>query len=58
MVLLFMLLQKLYCVCTQEVVPASAVNTVRELFVPENRLQAVKAEAEALPSFEITKVTL
>jgi len=32
------------------------VNTVKELFVAENRLEAVRAEADALPSFEITKV--
>lgn len=29
---------------------------VHELFVPENKLDQVRAEAEALPSLEITKV--
>lgn len=42
----------------KEVVPSSAVQTVRELFVPENRVDAVRAEAEALPSFEMTELDL
>ena len=40
----------------QEVVPTSAVQAVKELFVPPAKVAAVKAEAEALPSMEITKV--
>ncbi|XP_069124381.1 bifunctional 3'-phosphoadenosine 5'-phosphosulfate synthase-like isoform X3 [Argopecten irradians] len=39
-----------------EVVPSSAVNTVHELFVPENQVEKVRAEAENLPSLEITKL--
>ncbi|XP_060077728.1 bifunctional 3'-phosphoadenosine 5'-phosphosulfate synthase-like [Ylistrum balloti] len=39
-----------------EVVPSSAVNTVHELFVPENKVETVRAEAENLPSLEITKL--
>ncbi|XP_052263475.1 bifunctional 3'-phosphoadenosine 5'-phosphosulfate synthase-like isoform X3 [Dreissena polymorpha] len=42
----------------KEVVPSSAVNNVRELFVPENRVAAVRAEAAALPSLDITEVDL
>ncbi|KAL4240703.1 Bifunctional 3'-phosphoadenosine 5'-phosphosulfate synthase 2 [Mactra antiquata] len=42
----------------KEVVPSTAVNNVKELFVPENRLDAVKAEAASLPSLEITKLDL
>ena len=40
----------------QEVVPVTAVQAVKELFVPPARVAAVKAEAEALPSLDITKV--
>ncbi|XP_033732217.1 bifunctional 3'-phosphoadenosine 5'-phosphosulfate synthase-like isoform X2 [Pecten maximus] len=39
-----------------EVVPTTAVNTVHELFVPENQVETVRAEAENLPSLEITKL--
>ena len=42
----------------QGVVPTTAVRTVKELFVPENRLEAAKAEAEALPCLEINTVKL
>ena len=45
------------CLCiSQAVVPSSAVQAVKELFVPSTRVAAVKAEAEALPSLDITKV--
>ena len=44
------------CFVTQGVVPQGAVNTVRELFVPESRKAEVQKEAETLPSVEITKV--
>ena len=42
----------------QEVVPSTAVHAVKELFVPSTRQSAVKAEAEALPSLDITKVNI
>ena len=40
----------------QGIVPQSASNAVKELFVPENEVQVAKAEAEKLPALEITKV--
>ena len=40
----------------QAVVPSSAVHAVKELFVPSTRVASVKAEAEALPALDITKV--
>lgn len=42
----------------QEVVPSGAVHSVRELFVPENHIEATKAEAEQLPALNINKVSL
>lgn len=36
--------------------PRGSVKDVLELFVPENKLQSARAEAETLPSIEITKV--
>ncbi|XP_041364915.1 bifunctional 3'-phosphoadenosine 5'-phosphosulfate synthase-like isoform X2 [Gigantopelta aegis] len=41
-----------------DIVPQSAINTVKELFVPENRVESVKAEACSLPSMEINKIDL
>ena len=38
-------------------IPASAVHTVKELFVPEDKLESVRKEAETLPSLEITEVS-
>lgn len=38
--------------------PHGSVKDVLELFVPENKLDSVRAEAEVLPSIEITKVSL
>lgn len=38
-------------------VPSGAVRNVRELFVPENRIEATKAEAEQLPALNINKVS-
>ncbi|KAM6347358.1 LOW QUALITY PROTEIN: bifunctional 3'-phosphoadenosine 5'-phosphosulfate synthase 2 [Alca torda] len=43
---------------TQNIVPRGSVRDVLELFVPENKLQSARAEAEALPSVEITKLDL
>ena len=40
----------------QGVVPESAVNIVKELFVPESGLDKAKAEIETLPAVEITKL--
>lgn len=41
----------------QNIVPHSSVKDILELFVPENKLNTVQAEAEMLPSVEITKVS-
>lgn len=41
----------------QNIVPHSSIKDVLELFVPENKLNSVQAEAEMLPSIEITKVS-
>ncbi|OCT69842.1 hypothetical protein XELAEV_18036767mg [Xenopus laevis] len=40
------------------IVPSGATKEVHELFVPENKLDEVKREAETLPSVEINKVDL
>lgn len=40
----------------QNIVPCASVKDVFELFVPKNKLDAARAEANALPSVEITKV--
>ncbi|OCT71381.1 hypothetical protein XELAEV_18034361mg [Xenopus laevis] len=42
----------------QAIVPSGATNEVHELFVPENKLDEVKREAETLPSIGINKVDL
>ncbi|NXV11694.1 PAPS2 synthase, partial [Cepphus grylle] len=43
---------------TQNIVPRGSVKDVLELFVPENKLQGARAEAEMLPSVEITQLDL
>lgn len=40
----------------QNIVPQGSVKDVLELFVPEDKLSSVRAEAETLPVVEITKV--
>lgn len=40
----------------QNIVPQGSVKDVLELFVPEDKLSSVRAEAETLPAVEITKV--
>lgn len=40
----------------QNIVPHTIINGIHELFVPENKLDQVRAEAETLPSLSITKV--
>lgn len=40
----------------QNIVPQGSVKDVLELFVPEDKLSSVRAEAEKLPAVEITKV--
>lgn len=40
------------------IVPSSATKDVHELFVPENRLDEAREEAENLPSVQITKLDL
>jgi hypothetical protein len=42
--------------CFQGVLPFSAVDDVRELFVPDEQIETAKAVAESLPSVNITKV--
>ncbi|XP_054030721.1 bifunctional 3'-phosphoadenosine 5'-phosphosulfate synthase 2 [Dryobates pubescens] len=42
----------------QNIVPRSSVQDVLELFVPENELDRVRAEAETLPCLEITELDL
>ncbi|XP_078499020.1 bifunctional 3'-phosphoadenosine 5'-phosphosulfate synthase 2 isoform X2 [Lissotriton helveticus] len=42
----------------QSIVPAAAVTEVQELFVPENKLEDVRAEAEKLPTLTITTLDL
>ncbi|XP_054238084.1 bifunctional 3'-phosphoadenosine 5'-phosphosulfate synthase 2 [Indicator indicator] len=42
----------------QNIVPQSSVKDVLELFVPENELERVRAEAETLPCLQITEVDL
>ncbi|XP_046351912.1 bifunctional 3'-phosphoadenosine 5'-phosphosulfate synthase-like isoform X3 [Haliotis rufescens] len=46
------------CLLDKEIVPTHALNSVKELFVPENRVSAARAEAESLPSVNITKLDL
>ncbi|XP_056018272.1 bifunctional 3'-phosphoadenosine 5'-phosphosulfate synthase-like isoform X2 [Ostrea edulis] len=41
-----------------EVVPPGAIHNVRELFVPENRIEITKVEADQLPSLSINKIDL
>lgn len=40
----------------QNIVPHTVIKGIIELFVPENKLDQVQAEAETLPSLSITKV--
>lgn len=40
----------------QNILPHTIIKGIHELFVPENELDQVRAEAEALPSLSITKV--
>ncbi|KAB1271340.1 Bifunctional 3'-phosphoadenosine 5'-phosphosulfate synthase 2, partial [Camelus dromedarius] len=42
----------------QNIVPHTIIKGIHELFVPENKLDQVRAEAEALPSLSITKLDL
>lgn len=42
----------------QNIVPQGSVKDVLELFVPEDKLSSVRAEAETLPAVEITKLDL
>ncbi|NWY05829.1 PAPS2 synthase, partial [Nothoprocta ornata] len=51
-------LQLLSACLPQNIVPQSSIKDVLELFVPENKLDFVRAEADALPAVEITKLDL
>uniref|UniRef100_A0A2K5ETR9 3'-phosphoadenosine 5'-phosphosulfate synthase 2 n=1 Tax=Aotus nancymaae TaxID=37293 RepID=A0A2K5ETR9_AOTNA len=42
----------------QNIVPHTIIKDIHELFVPENKLDQVRAEAETLPSLSITKLDL
>jgi 3'-phosphoadenosine 5'-phosphosulfate synthase len=39
-----------------DIVPRSVLSTVKELFVPSDKAEATKKEAELLPAFDITEV--
>lgn len=41
---------------TQDIVPVDASYEVKELYVPENKLQLAKTDAESLLTLEINKV--
>ena len=41
----------------QNIIPESAANVVKELFVPQSRIDAARSEAETLPNLDITKVS-
>uniref|UniRef100_A0AAY4AZM3 Sulfate adenylyltransferase n=1 Tax=Denticeps clupeoides TaxID=299321 RepID=A0AAY4AZM3_9TELE len=42
----------------RDIVPVDASYEVKELYVPENKLDLAKADAETLPALEITKIDL
>nr|XP_039320977.1 bifunctional 3'-phosphoadenosine 5'-phosphosulfate synthase 2 isoform X3 [Saimiri boliviensis boliviensis] len=42
----------------QNIVPHTIIKDIHELFVPENKLDQVRVEAETLPSLSITKLDL
>ncbi|XP_056675063.1 bifunctional 3'-phosphoadenosine 5'-phosphosulfate synthase 2 isoform X2 [Monodelphis domestica] len=42
----------------QSIVPHTVIKGIHELFVPENKVNAVRAKAEKLPSLPITKLDL
>ncbi|XP_059114919.1 bifunctional 3'-phosphoadenosine 5'-phosphosulfate synthase 2 isoform X1 [Peromyscus eremicus] len=42
----------------QNIVPHTTIKGIHELFVPENKIDQVRAEAETLPSLSITKLDL
>ncbi|XP_069609625.1 bifunctional 3'-phosphoadenosine 5'-phosphosulfate synthase 2 isoform X2 [Ranitomeya imitator] len=42
----------------REIVPSGAAKDIHELFVPENKLNQAREEAENLPAIEITKLDL
>ncbi|KAF6317649.1 3'-phosphoadenosine 5'-phosphosulfate synthase 2 [Rhinolophus ferrumequinum] len=42
----------------QNIVPQTIIKGIHELFVPENKLDQVRAEAKAVPSLSITKLDL
>ncbi|XP_072851376.1 bifunctional 3'-phosphoadenosine 5'-phosphosulfate synthase 2 isoform X3 [Pogona vitticeps] len=42
----------------QNIVPSTAIKDVLELFVPENKIEEARAEANTLPSVKITKLDL
>lgn len=42
----------------RDIVPVDASYEVKELYVPENKLDLAKADAETLPAMEITKVDM
>ena len=41
---------------SQGIIPQTSVGLVKELFVPENRVESAKAEAATLPAVSISKV--
>ena len=53
------ILHELTCILSrkyQSIIPESAKNCVKELFVPEDKVEQTTAEAETLPNLDLTKV--
>ena len=50
--IIYMLVVVLY----KDVIPRHIIQTVKELYVPENKIDHAKSEAESLPAVDITKV--
>ena len=42
----------------QGILPYAAYSGIKELFVPEEKVEEAKKEAEELPSIELTKVCI
>lgn len=48
----------LRCLIEKDILPATIISTVKELFVPQDQLAAIKEEAGKLPSLNINKLDL
>jgi hypothetical protein len=47
-----------WCVVNKGVVPRSILSSVRELILPADQAEAAKKEAESLPAFDVTEVSV